>query len=191
MKAFPELAAALGEMLDRIDASLRAGGHVDPPVIMYLAGGVAVNFYCGTRYTEDVDASFSQRLVLPRDLTVNYRRSDGSEAFIYFDANCNTSFALLREGFEERAQEWPGLGGGQRLIEVHVLAPLDLAVSKIARFSEQDREDIHALAGEGYFTTGQLRAHALAAMRDYVGDKRPLLTSIDVICRALESSGSS
>jgi len=41
MKAFPELTAALREMLDRMDASLRAGGYEGPPVIMYLAGGVA------------------------------------------------------------------------------------------------------------------------------------------------------
>ena len=74
MKAFPALAAALGEMLDRMDVSLRAGGHAGPPVIMYLAGGVAVNFHCGTRYTEDVDASFSRRFVLPRDLTVSQPR---------------------------------------------------------------------------------------------------------------------
>ena len=99
MKAFPELAAALREMLDRMDGSLRAGGYAGPAVIMYLAGGVAVNYYCGTRYTEDVDASFSQRFVLPKDLSVNYRRQDGSEAFIYFDQNYNTSFALLHEQF--------------------------------------------------------------------------------------------
>lgn len=185
MKAFPELTAALGEMLDRMEASLRAGGHAGPPVVMYLAGVVAVNFYCGTRYTEDVDALFSRRLVLPRDLTVNYRRRDGSEAFIYFDANYNTSFALLHKGFEERAREWPGMGNEQRLIQLRVLAPLDLAVSKIARFSEQDRADIRALAAEGHFTRDQLRAQALGAMSDFVGDKRPLLTSIELICRDL------
>ena len=27
---------------------------------MILAGGMAVNYYCGTRYTEDVDAVFSK-----------------------------------------------------------------------------------------------------------------------------------
>jgi hypothetical protein len=186
MKAYPELTAALGEMLHRMDASLRAGGYAGPPVIMYLAGGVAVNFYCGTRYTEDVDASFSRRFVLPRDLTVNYRRRDGSDAFIYFDVNYNTSFALLHEGFEERARAWPEIGNEAWLIQLRVLAPLDLAISKIARFSDQDRADIRALAAERLFTKEDLRAHALAAMGDFIGNKRPLLTSIDLICRDLE-----
>jgi hypothetical protein len=183
MKAFPELAAALREMLDRMDRSLRAGGYSGAPVLMYLAGGLAVNYYCGTRYTEDVDASFSRRFVLPKDLSVNYRRRDGTEAFIYFDHNYNTTFALIHDAFEERAQEWVGIGNESRLVHLHVFSPLDLAVSKISRFSEQDRADIRALALERFFTMGELRAHALDAMRDFIGDKRPLMTSLDLICR--------
>ena len=185
MKAFPELTAALGEMLDRMDASLHAGGYAGPAVIMYLAGGVAVNYYCGTRYTEDVDASFSRRFVLPKDLTVNYRRRDGSEAFIYFDHNYNTSFALLHDGFEENAREWEGIGNESRLVQLRVLSPLDLAVSKVARFSEQDRADIGALGGEGLFSAEEFRAHAAAAMRDFIGDKRTLMMSLDLIERDL------
>jgi len=186
VKAFPELTAALGEMLDRMDASLRAGGYAGSAVIMYLAGGVAVNYYCGTRYTEDVDASFSRRFVLPKDLTVNYRRGDGSEAFIYFDHNYNTSFALLHDGFEENAREWVGIGNESRLVQLRVLSPLDLAVSKVARFSEQDRADIRSLGGEGLFSAAEFRAHALEAMRDFIGDKRVLMTSLDLIERDLK-----
>ena len=186
MKAFPELTAALREMLDRMDASLRASAYAGPPVIMYVAGGIAVNYHCGTRYTEDVDASFSHRFVLPRDLTINYRRRDGSEAFIYFDHNYNTSFALLHDGFEERAGEWAGVGNESRLLHLRVLAPLDLAVSKVARFSEQDQDDIVALADGEFFSSEQLRHHAIEAMRDYIGDKRPLLTSLDIISRRID-----
>ena len=186
MKAFPELAAALREMLDRMDASLRASGYAGAPVLMYVAGGIATNYHCGTRYTEDVDASFSQRFVLPRELTINYRRRDGTEAFIYFDHNYNTSFALLHEGFEERAIEWTGIGNENRLLHLRVLAPLDLAVSKLSRFSAQDQEDIVALASERLIKSAQLREYATEAMRDYVGDKRPLLTSLDIIGRKID-----
>lgn len=186
MKAFPELAAALREMLGRMDASLRASGYAGAPVLMYVAGGIATNYHCGTRYTEDVDASFSHRFVLPRDLTVNYRRGDGTEAFIYFDHHYNTSFVLLHERFEERAVPWTGLGNETRLLHLRVLAPLDLAVSKLSRFSAQDQEDIIALAAERHFTAEQLRSHATEAMADYIGDKRPLLTSLDIIGRKID-----
>jgi hypothetical protein len=61
-KAFPELSNALSELLDQMDASIRRGGYDGPPITMYLPGGMAVNFYCGTRYTEDVDAFYTRRL---------------------------------------------------------------------------------------------------------------------------------
>jgi hypothetical protein len=186
MKAFPELTAALREMLDRMDSALRASAYADAPVLMYVAGGIATNYHCGTRYTEDVDASFSRRFVLPRELTINYRRRDGTESFIYFDHNYNTSFALLHEGFEDRTIEWAGIGNETRLLHLRVLAPLDLAVSKLSRFSAQDQEDIVALADERFFTMGQLRRHATEAMADYIGDKRPLLTSLDIIGRKID-----
>lgn len=186
MKAFPELAAALREMLDRMDGSLRAGGYAGAPVLMFLAGGVAVNYYCGTRYTEDVDASFSRRFVLPKDLSVNYRRRDGTDAFIYFDHNYNTSFALVHERFEERSVEWVGIGNETRLVQLRVFSALDLAVSKISRFSEQDRADIRALGSERYFTVDELRTHAVEAMRDFIGDKRTLMASLEIVCRDLQ-----
>ncbi len=188
MKAYPELADALSRMLDRMEASLQAGGHIGAPIRMYLAGGVAVNYWCGTRYTEDVDASFSRRVILPKDLTVNYRRSDGSEAFIYFDHNYNTSFALLHERFEEDAVLWTGLPGNRRAIELAVLAPVDLAVSKIARFSEQDQDDILALARERLINATGLKTRAQEAMGNYIGDLGTVRLSTDLICRRIEDA---
>ncbi len=54
----PSLTAALSEMLNRLDRHLRDGGYEGASVLMYLAGGMAVHFHCGSRYTDDVDASF-------------------------------------------------------------------------------------------------------------------------------------
>ena len=71
--AYPELTGALAQMLDKIDTYLRDSGYEGPPVRMYLAGGLAVNYYCGSRYTEDVDASFSRRVVVrSEDLVIDY-----------------------------------------------------------------------------------------------------------------------
>lgn len=186
MRAFPELANALRMMLDRLDASLREGGYTGEPIKMYLAGGLAVNYYCGTRYTEDVDASFSRRFVLPKNLTVNYRRADGTDAFIYFDHNYNTSLALLHDDFESDSHEWIGIGNDARKVELRVLAPLDLAVSKIGRLSPRDREDILALASARLFTADQLRERALRALANFIGNKQPLLQSIEMICQDVQ-----
>lgn len=154
----PELSAALSVMLDRIDSALRTGGHAGEPVRMYLAGGMALHYHLGSRYTEDVDASFSARVLMPtRDLTVDYRRADGKPATLYFDSNYNDSFALMHPDYRKRSLPWEGIGNERRLVELRVLTPLDLAVSKLSRFSEQDREDIALLANAGYFTEEELR----------------------------------
>jgi hypothetical protein len=180
MKAFPELAAALAAILDRLDASLRSSGYAGPPIDMFLAGGLAVNFYCGTRYTEDVDASFSRRIILPKNLEVTYRAPGGKERFIYFDENYNTSFALLHDDFEIDSLPWPGIGNEQRLVHLKVLSAVDLAVSKVARFSTQDRDDIRALASEHLFDAGQFRQRALEASGNFIGNKLSLQTSIEL-----------
>lgn len=46
---FPELTEALARFLDRLDAHIRGSGYAGEPIRMYLAGGLAVNYYCGSR----------------------------------------------------------------------------------------------------------------------------------------------
>ena len=74
-------------MLDKIDATLRDNEYQGEPIRMYLAGGMAVNYYCGSRYTADVDASFSRRMALDyNELVVDFIDSTGKPSQIYFDA---------------------------------------------------------------------------------------------------------
>lgn len=181
--AFPELIKALSIMLDKIDETIKKSGYKGEPVKMYLAGGLAINHYCGTRYTEDVDASFSRRILLPySDLVVDYRRSDGSTSFIYFDQNYNPTFALLHEDYEKDSLEWEGIGNEKRIIHLYVLSPLDLAISKIARFSEQDREDIMNLAKHKFFTAVELKNRSEEALTYYIGNTSSVRGSIHFIC---------
>ena len=60
--------------------------------------------------------------------------------------------------------------------------PLDLAVSKISRFAEQDRADITALARRGLIGEASLRRRALEALTYYVGNLDSVKTSIDLAC---------
>jgi len=188
-KAFPELSEALSQLLDQMDASIRKGGYDGPPITMYLAGGMAVNFYCGTRYTEDVDAFYTHRLhVGPCE--VSYRHKDGNPSFLYLDNNYNPTFGLLHENHDRDAVEWTGIGNEKRKIHLYVLSPVDLAVTKISRYSPQDREDILALASAGLFSADQLRDRALEALGDYIGDRAPVMTSIELICRQISAEKS-
>jgi hypothetical protein len=188
-KAFPELSEALSQLLDQMDASIRKGGYDGAPITMYLAGGMAVNFYCGTRYTEDVDAFYTQRVHVGR-CEVSYRHKDGSPSFLYLDNNYNPTFGLLHENHDRDAVEWTGIGNERRKIHLYVLSPVDLAVTKISRYSPQDREDILSLASAGLFSADQLRDRSIEALSDYIGDRAPVMTSIELICRQISAGKS-
>jgi hypothetical protein len=169
----PELTHAMSEMMDRIDGFLRASGYKDDPVEMYLAGGMAVHYHCGTRYTDDVDATFSRRMILPFEkLAIDYMRETGKQSCIYFDTSYNDTFALLHPDHRECCTEWEGMGNERRLIHLLVFCPVDLAVSKLSRFSPNDQADILALARNRYFTTAQLQSRAIEALDHYVGETR-------------------
>lgn len=186
--AWPELEAALFEMIDKIERIVVEGGYQGDPIEMYLAGGMAVNFYCGSRYTEDVDASFSRRILLSQDdLVVNYTKADGTTSYIYFDKNYNTSFALIHEDFEKDSVDWIRKDVNEKKIRLKVFSPVDLAVSKIARFSERDQSDIMELAAHDLFTHQQLRERAMEALSYFVGNVLSVKNSIDIICRRIEA----
>jgi hypothetical protein len=188
-KAFPELSDALSQLLDQMDASIRKGGYDGPPIIMYLAGGMAVNFYCGTRNTEDVDAFYTHRVhVGPCE--VSYRHKDGNPSFLYLDNNYNPTFGLLHENHDRDAVEWAGIGNEKRKIHLYVLSPVDLAVTKVSRYSPQDREDILELANAGLFSADQLHDRTIEALGNYIGDRAPVMTSIELICRQISAEKS-
>ncbi|HET9447749.1 MAG TPA: DUF6036 family nucleotidyltransferase [Steroidobacteraceae bacterium] len=72
------------------------------------------------------------------------------------------------------------------LLDVRLLSPLDLTVSKLGRFSDQDRDDILALARLKLVDCGGLRRRAQEAIAGYVGDINRIQGTIDVACRILD-----
>jgi hypothetical protein len=183
---YPELTEALSRFLDRLDALIRGSGFQGEPVRMYLAGGLAVNYFCGTRYTGDIDASFSHRILLQdEELAFTYLKRDGSRALLYFDRNYNPMFGLLHEAHEADSVEWTGIGNEKRMVQLRVLCPVDLIVSKIARFSYQDQSDILDVARVSELRFGEVEERALQAMADYVGNREPVLANLRVLKRRM------
>jgi len=190
MRADPNLSEALRIVVDKIDGAVRAGGYAGPPINMYLAGGLAVHYYSRTRYTHDIDASFSRRVLLPvKELATQFVGKNGEPSVLYFDNNYNPSFALMHPDYQETAREWRGFGNDQRMVKLYVLDPVDLAVSKVSRLSEQDREDILMLASLGLISAAAVRGRAAEAMDCYVGNKQPLLANIESVCNAIAAMG--
>jgi hypothetical protein len=152
---------------------------------MFLAGGAAMHFYTGSRMTDDIDAVFDRKILLPADSTVLYRDAQGKARSVYFDMNYNESYALLHEDAHDDA--WQLVLPGMDAVRVLVLQPIDLVISKLSRFSEIDRGDILQLAKDGLITATALRLRAEQALPGYVGNLVPLRTSIMLACRDIEA----
>lgn len=178
-----EYVDAFLEIARRISASLNRLPKKVLPVQMYVAGGAALHFYTGERVTQDIDATFSRRIALPDNLEVSYRGADGAAQLLYLDQQYNDTLALIHEdAFRDAALlELPGLE--PEVLEVRLLTPTDLAVSKIGRLSSQDRDDIAALARRGLVQAAALRTRAEQAVGNFVGDTARLRGNIETACR--------
>ena len=80
----------------------------------------------------------------------------------------------------------PGVDPG--VLDVRLLSPLDLAVSKLGRFAGHDRDDIAALARHGLIEAVSLRQRAQAALTAYVGDTARVQNTIDIACRIVDNT---
>lgn len=182
-----EYVDAFREIVARIARTLSTASR-QGPVRMYVAGGAAMHLYTGERVSEDIDAVFSRRIALPEDLEVAYRDSDGAARLLYFDRQYNDTLGLLHDRAHEDAVLISLDGIDPHVIEVRLLSALDLAVSKIGRLSDTDRNDIAALVRRGLVKPEQLRRRAEEAAAAYVGDLALLRNSIDIAVRIAEDS---
>ena len=187
-RARAEYVGAFTQIVSRIAAALANVPKRAMPIRMYVAGGAALHFYTGERVSRDIDAVFSHRVALPENLEVAYRDADGAARLLYFDRQYNESFALLHEDAHDDSLVLALEGLDQSVVQIRLLSPVDLAVSKIARLSDQDREDIASLARLGLVTAPALRERAEEAMGGYVGDLDRLRTSIEIAARIVQDA---
>ena len=191
IKAQADWLKAFTEVVSRIQQTLRGSRPGVFPIRMYVAGGAALHLLTGARVSEDVDAVFSRRVLLSEEIEVSYRDADGRARLLYLDRNYNDTLGLLHEDAHKDARPIDIPGIDKKLIEVRILAPIDLAVSKLSRFADQDRDDVLLLAKEGLIDSASLRKRAEQALVGYVGDLNSVRNSIDIACRLIESAKSS
>jgi len=179
---------AFAQIANKIASSLKNAPASALPVRMFVAGGAALHLHTGARMSEDIDAAFSQRLVLSEDMSVSYRDVDGRARVLYLDRNYNDTLGLLHEDAYEESIPVTMPGVNARLIDVRVLSPLDLGVSKLSRFSDQDRQDIEQLARARLLNSKALRRRAEEALKGYVGTLDTLKNTIDIACRIVDAA---
>lgn len=178
---------AFNEVLSRVQRSLKGAQPSAIPIRMIIAGGAALHLLTGTRVTENIDASFSQRVLFNEDIEVSYRDPDGRARLLYLDRNYNDTLGLRHEKAYDDSTPVDVPGIDKNLLDVRVLSPIDLAVTKLARFTDQDREDIELLARKGLVDSAAVRKRAEEALAGYVGNIAPVRTSLDIACRLIDA----
>lgn len=165
------LAKALKTLFEQLEQRL----DLQIPIKVYLAGGMAVHLYTHTRSTTDVDAEFSRRLIIPNDILVELMLEDGKRQTLCFDTNYNPTFALMHEDYPDDAI---ALDMGTGHFDLHVLSPLDLAVSKLARWADNDKEDVAELVRLGLTSADAIEERANSALAGYIGGEATLRFNI-------------
>jgi len=173
-KLHTDTALALG--LKLLFAELEQSLQLSSPLVVYLAGGMAVHLYTSERVTTDVNAEFSARLAIPSDLLIDVELEGGESVVLYFDTNFSPMFGLVHEDYQQDAI---GVDLGLHLINVRVLSPIDLAVSKLARFADNDREDIQTLVRLGLINASEIEERATSALTAFIDGQRMVRLNID------------
>ena len=178
---------ALRDLLLKIQNEFQKYAPTSLPIKMYIAGGAALYLLTGERATADIDATFSRRVLLGPDMEVAYRDIDGRTAIVYLDRNYNDTLGLMHEDAEDDSVSIAIEGIDKKTLDVRVLTPLDLAVSKLSRFSDEDRDDIILLAKHRLIDAESLRSRAQSALTAYVGNIEAVSNTINTACRIVDS----
>lgn len=162
---------AVDDLIGRIERSIPAS--FTRRLTAYLVGGVAVHVYTGWRVSKDMDVHFPQRVIIPPGLVKIYD-DQGQERSLAYDYNYGSFIALMHPDCWDDA--WEGWSVGR--IDVKVVSPTDLCVSKIGRWQGNDKEDICALASNGLLDAAAVERRCLEALDYYVGDTTRLQSNL-------------
>lgn len=154
------------ELLERTVEKI--GIRDEETVEAVVAGGLAVHLYTGARVSDDIDAVFSERMLFPGEMMTTYLDERGTRRTLSLDRNYFAELGLLHPDALDDARFVRDIAQGK--LKLKVLSPLDLAVTKTARFQDQDREDIRALASLDLLDPDAYERRAREALSYYVGN---------------------
>jgi hypothetical protein len=183
------LGQALISMFKSIEVELMVEGAKPGAVKVIVFGGCAVHLYTHHRVSTDVDAeiycanarvTLRLRTLLAEFPETFFDEQSGRVMELNYDLQYNTAFGTLHEDYWERSIPLEAFPDKSSL-HLHIAAPIDIAISKLGRATDQDISDIMALLRAGFIVTTEFRRLALQAIDMYVGNKespRSILTNI-------------
>jgi hypothetical protein len=183
------LGRALVAMFKLVESELTCEKAPPAALTVVIFGGCAVHLYTSHRVSSDVDAEFFAS-ELPSSLDLQTMLAAVPQTFVdeqsgrvvelSYDLNFTSGLGPLHEDYLERGVPLDSFGPLSPL-RVLIASPVDLAISKLGRGTEQDVSDIFALLRTGFILAAEFERLALQAIDCYVGNHEPptsILTNI-------------
>jgi hypothetical protein len=184
----PSYVAALTRLFLKVQGLLDGVAARQLPLKVLIAGGAAVMLHTSMRTSRDVDASFSLRLHLPEEsLEEAWEDRAGNVHALYLDANYNDTFGPMHEDAWDDSQPLDLPGIDSHRLQVSMLTPVDLAISKLGRFAAHDQEDIAALSQAGLIDAAVFERRAREALSAYVGNVSVPMANLKDALRIVKS----
>lgn len=165
---------ALKNFLSKIDQTLPPNKNVK----LFLFGGMLVYLYTGLERSYYIEGEFNQKVYVSDGLNLIYTTDTGQERQIRFNKNDNSRFNLIHQNYLQDAQIIPF--SHLNNMQVYALSPVDVCVSKIARLSLIDIEDVQLLVKTGLCSAQNIAQRAKEASNDYVGDLSQFHTNLSL-----------
>lgn len=155
----------------------------------FIFGGCAFHIHTNARGSNDIDAEIQAIQFLKKDdillflqtNDIEYLDENNLETNLEFDTGFNTSLASIDPDYEERVI--PLISNC--IVEVYLVSGLDLAISKLARLSDRDIEDIKELFICNKFSIDEFKKSADNALSYYVTPTQ-LQSNINFMTSSLE-----
>ncbi|RZG49069.1 DUF6036 family nucleotidyltransferase [Acinetobacter wuhouensis] len=147
----------------------------------YIFGGCAFHIHTNARGSNDVDAEIQAIPLLKKEdiiifleqNDIEYIDENNLETNLEFDRGFNTALASIDPDYIDRTI--PLIT--ESIVEVYLVSALDLAISKLARLSDRDIEDIRILFQLKKFSLDQFKISANNA-KDYYATPEQLESNI-------------
>lgn len=137
----------------------------------FIFGGCALHIHTNARGSNDLDAIIQACTLLKKEDVyfylehhdIEYLDENNLETNLEFDRGFNSALASIDPDYDERVI--PLIS--DHVVEVYLVSGLDLAVSKLARLSDRDIEDIKILYLHKKFTLDEFKKSAHNALEYY------------------------
>lgn len=175
------------ELEDHLKKLAEGFGRLTLPLHAYIAGGVAVNYHTRIRMSDDVDIQWSHKVVIPKELQI-FEVINPDDPDDVLNITMDGSFGDYLGSFHPDWEKDSIMVGQVGDIVIHVISAVDLAVSKLARYAERDREDIAALIQAGLLNSAEFDVRANEALQYYaVGDTSYIVYNIQDTIKLIEA----